>query len=94
MAIVETLFSLVFFYRKKKERLKGILTGRSIACKSQKITGTLVRSVLIKTTSDTQKKRQKKRERERESEFSRKKKKSLHTFSFYVRRVPCKSPKA
>jgi hypothetical protein len=59
MAIVETLFSL--FFLKKKERLKGILTGRSIACKSQKITGTLVRSVLIKTTSNTKKRQERER---------------------------------
>jgi hypothetical protein len=68
MAIVETLFSLSRFFSVKKERLKGILTGRSIACKSQKITGTLVRSVLIKTTSNTKKNRGKKRERERRRE--------------------------
>jgi hypothetical protein len=56
MAIVKTLFSLFFFI--KKEELKGILTGRSIACKSQKITGTLARSVLIKTTSNVKKNRE------------------------------------
>lgn len=63
------LFSriLFFFPWLKEERLRGILTGRSIACKSQKITGTLVRSVLIKTTATTKKlERRKATTRERE----------------------------